>query len=510
MSVDLMSANVNTIERIMERLIRIEYGTVVRNDTKKQIVGVQCRDDPESKYWNTVTVRFRNSKTRLERKPTPKKVTGTPDKVFHYYCTVLQRYTQKWAGEPYTPRIGDMVAVLFIHNQKPLVLGTINTDTQDSVCRAPFADKKWDKIDARYDYVKKWCQWTKPRFNDNEEVVEHYPGRHPICEKIFHRTRDQIRVTDCRQGDKDSCKECKLLDHICRCSNQWEKIYSCDTDSCDCQHPYLPKKCCSYTKRRHEWHEPCGSYFVYQNNPCCDLDFGKGLIRIGNATCETCQKAHINMNPRGTVDIHTFNEPQTTYADEHQGTRMSVVALDDNTVDHSFEAKDFDINSWIEILKEGSIDLVSTGTDNSRIYIKGPSDVVEIYGTANIKNYASNDILESCATHTITGECVHGDCSCSKSDRRVKENITNVNDGLNKVDRLRSVSFNFITSPEKRHIGFVAQDVQEVIPEVVQEHSDGMLGIRYDELIPVLTKAIQELNEKVNILEYKLKEHGIE
>jgi endosialidase-like protein len=46
-----------------------------------------------------------------------------------------------------------------------------------------------------------------------------------------------------------------------------------------------------------------------------------------------------------------------------------------------------------------------------------------------------------------------------------------------------------------RQIGFIAQDVQQVLPDVVltANDADKTLGLKYDSLIPVLTKAIQEL-----------------
>lgn len=520
-----MSCNVNTIERILERMIRIEYGTVVRHDDRGKI-GVQNRDDPDGDKWNTVTVRFRNSKTRKEKSGEGygRERLKEYHKVLHYYCLVLQRYSQKWAGEPYMPRIGDMVAVLFIHNQKPLVLGTVYTDTQDPVCRAPFSidSEFWDKYDARYDYVNKWCQWKKPSFTINEEVSEHFPGRYPICHKIFHKNRDQIRVTDCIQGDENACEKCTLLDHITRSGNQWEKIYSgtkcggsCGsgegkgTDSVDCEHPYIPVCGTELTERRHEWHEPCGSYQVYQNNGS-SLDWGKGLIRIGNATCECAQKAHINMNPRGTIDIHTKNEKATAYKDENEGTRMSVVSLDDDTVLHSFQAIDFNKTSFIEIRKDGDI-FLSSINGASNMALKGTEHTAYINGLDTIRNSATGDIYETCTNHRISGNnwvgvhCYHTSCDCA-SDRRLKTNINDLLFGINEIVKMNPVSFNWINRPnENVHYGLIAQDLQSILPNIVINRPDGSLGISYEEIIPVMINAIKELNTKVESLESQLK-----
>lgn len=505
----------------MMRMFKIEYCTVVAYD-KFGDCGVQDRDNPNGEFWNTCTIKVKAVKND---RTTSAGFSDNPINTLHYYCNVLQGYNQKWAGHPYTPRIGDIVAVLFVFNQMPLILGTVYNLAQDPVCRAPFDIKKPGAIDARYDDVTKWCQWSTPIWNDQLEVIEYKPGRYPICHKIFHKNRDQIRVTDCLQGDESACNKCTLLDHIVRAGNQWEKIYSgtkcgsCGgigkgTDSVDCCHPYIPVCGTELTERRHEWHEPCGSYMVYQNNGS-SLEYGKGLIRIGNAISECLQKAHINMGPRGTIDIHTYNQKATPYASENLGTRMSVVSLDDATVNHSFEAIDYNVNSWIEILKTGNIILNSLNS-NSHIDILGIQNKVEIYGTDQVLISANQDITnlastiyENCGNHIITGFCSHGGCSCASSDKRLKTNVIPLQYGLSAVSRIDPVSFNFTkdikNNIDTTHLGFIAQDVQRVIPEVVQEQSDGMLGIRYDELIPVLVNSIKELKDRVEFLESKLK-----
>jgi hypothetical protein len=222
------------------------------------------------------------------------------------------------------------------------------------------------------------------------------------------------------------------------------------------------------------------------------------------------------MGPRGTVDIHTYNEPETPYASEQQGTRMSIVSLDDDTVTHSFEAIDFNVDSWIRIYKDGDIKLHSL-SDASYIDILGTSSTVDIYGTDVVNILASSNIdntaptiLENCGSHIITGFCSHGGCSCSSSDERLKTNVTNLEYGLDAIKELTPISFEFKKSDDLKHLGFIAQDVQQIIPEVVQTQSDNMLGIRYDELIPVLVNAVKELTEKVETLEMKLQEHGIQ
>jgi len=92
------------------------------------------------------------------------------------------------------------------------------------------------------------------------------------------------------------------------------------------------------------------------------------------------------------------------------------------------------------------------------------------------------------------------------SDARQKQAITPITYGLKQVMAMKPVSFEWKANPEQgRKLGFLAQDLQSVVPEVVSDKewiSDekgkmtsrpaAALGVYYSDLIPVMTKAIQE------------------
>jgi hypothetical protein len=100
------------------------------------------------------------------------------------------------------------------------------------------------------------------------------------------------------------------------------------------------------------------------------------------------------------------------------------------------------------------------------------------------------------------------------SDKREKDNIKQLNYGLEHLKKLKPVSFKWKARPEEGiTVGLIAQEVKEIIPEVVydpatviEKDAEGKtikpdpnapMGIRYSDLIPVLINAIKELNQKV-------------
>ena len=96
------------------------------------------------------------------------------------------------------------------------------------------------------------------------------------------------------------------------------------------------------------------------------------------------------------------------------------------------------------------------------------------------------------------------------SDERLKENITTIEDALEKVNSIRGVEFDWKADHiknrggedgyfvRKHDVGILAQDVKKVCPEVVAEKEDGTLGVKYEKLIGLLVQAINELSAKVN------------
>ncbi len=88
------------------------------------------------------------------------------------------------------------------------------------------------------------------------------------------------------------------------------------------------------------------------------------------------------------------------------------------------------------------------------------------------------------------------------SDARLKNNVISLSGSLGKVESLRGVSFEYKQYPGVPRIGFIAQEVKEVIPEVVKADKDtDMLSVAYQDLVPVLVEAIKELSDRVKKLE---------
>lgn len=116
---------------------------------------------------------------------------------------------------------------------------------------------------------------------------------------------------------------------------------------------------------------------------------------------------------------------------------------------------------------------------------------------------------------------VYGSIYCSTtltegSDKRFKQNIVPIGNALSVIRRLSGVTYRFKKNDfeafrfdDKEHSGFIAQDMQEVLPHLVSIGDNGYLSIRYTGIIPYLSEGIkeqQDIIEQQNLRIEKLEE----
>jgi hypothetical protein len=143
------------------------------------------------------------------------------------------------------------------------------------------------------------------------------------------------------------------------------------------------------------------------------------------------------------------------------------------------------------VIGAGAFDQVQL---NKKVYVNGVALGVNVAPSATAGRIdASNDIV-----------------AYSSSDERLKQNITPIENALDKVKSLTGVEFDW--KPEYKHAhgyeghdtGIIAQQVQEVIPSAVRTNDTGFLAVRYEKLIGLLIEANKELAARVEELEKKL------
>lgn len=147
---------------------------------------------------------------------------------------------------------------------------------------------------------------------------------------------------------------------------------------------------------------------------------------------------------------------------------------------NSFEMSTVSNNAYLINRAGGDFYLnADTLVNNITLKSNGNVDITDL-GTDPV--YSNNGVL----TNT------------NPSDKRLKQNINNFKYGLNEINKLNPVSFQYKDSKDNSiKFGYIAQEVKEIIPEAVETQKDGYLGMYPDKIDVVAVKAIQELYQMV-------------
>lgn len=134
----------------------------------------------------------------------------------------------------------------------------------------------------------------------------------------------------------------------------------------------------------------------------------------------------------------------------------------------------------------------------SYITVAADSVAVDATTTATASKVAARD---------ASGDLYANDFQAT-SDARLKTDIVAIQNALDTIEKINGVKFKWnelATNPDKDKIqvGVIAQEVEAVVPEIVNTNDDGYKSVSYDKLVPLLIQAVKELSEKVKKLEGK-------
>jgi len=97
------------------------------------------------------------------------------------------------------------------------------------------------------------------------------------------------------------------------------------------------------------------------------------------------------------------------------------------------------------------------------------------------------------------------------SDEKLKDNLIKISNPLDKISQLNGYEFDWIEKQgihenEGHDVGVVAQEVEKVIPEIVQTRDNGYKAVKYEKMIPLLIESIKEQQKQIEDLKREVKE----
>ena len=204
-------------------------------------------------------------------------------------------------------------------------------------------------------------------------------------------------------------------------------------------------------------------------------------VVLKNATMKNSTNRYVRLSPQETktVDMHGLVHitGSLSVGQNSDGASTGFVAVDDgNAGNPSFRFR----------------------TDNNTgFFLQSADDIgVSIAGSEKFR-FANNGHFH--ATNDITG------FSSTPSDKKLKTNIKDINYGLSDIIKLQGRQFDWKRDDRGHDIGVIAQEVQEVVPELVKEveglnGESSFLTVSYEKLVPVLIESIKEQQKQIDEL----------
>ena len=172
------------------------------------------------------------------------------------------------------------------------------------------------------------------------------------------------------------------------------------------------------------------------------------------------------------------------------------------------------IPSWTKIM---STDSTQTGVgaviDNKSIYFYNSGSLLKIdaynYSTGTGLTFAlggnGGNILVGTTSDNgerlyVSGAIRATGTITANSDITLKKNLLKIENALEKVEQINGYTYELKEDDSKRHAGVIAQEIQTVLPEIVNKGNDGILGVEYGNISALLIEAIKEQQTQINEL----------
>ncbi len=156
--------------------------------------------------------------------------------------------------------------------------------------------------------------------------------------------------------------------------------------------------------------------------------------------------------------------------DWYVGVRNETTA---SLTDFYIGLNSYEVSAKLMIENDGTVKIGTTSTRTKKFYVNGTAGGTSTWGVV--------------------------------SDKRWKKNISPLDNSLNKILNLNGVNFDFrideytdFDFDSTRQVGFIAQEILKVIPEVVSKDGDGFYSVEYSKVVPILVEAIKEQQKQID------------
>jgi len=213
---------------------------------------------------------------------------------------------------------------------------------------------------------------------------------------------------------------------------------------------------------------------------------------VGIGTSSPNGKFNVSNGGAEGIEFWVQSATATNLMQSYNRSTSAWNSLEYKAADHIFYGSG---TERMRITSGGDVCINTTTSSGYKLNVNGSSS----FGSVYVGSLGTGLVYSSSGTLTST----------NPSDERLKDNINDINWGLSDILKLRPVSYHWKNDKINQGIqfGFIAQEVQEVMPEAIKEFGEDVkyLGLEKDAIYAALVNAIKELEARLKTIENKIK-----
>ena len=245
-----------------------------------------------------------------------------------------------------------------------------------------------------------------------------------------------------------------------------------------------------------------------------------GLLGINMTTSDVSSQFEVGFSREGPDEIASVAvNADATHAgivvtDAHSGDANTLVSLRANT-----GVTEVVIEYTPAVRGDGPSTEIRSTPDSGVVLMRGPrsaagpeAPVIALVTSADSAKVGIGTAYPSEALYVVGNIVATGNIT-AMTETKVKTNIATVEGALDKVCNLRGVTYDFrrdeypeLRLSDKRQLGFLAEEVQAVVPHVVLDNGDNLRSVDYGRLTALLVEAIKELRAENDELRKRIEQ----
>ena len=253
------------------------------------------------------------------------------------------------------------------------------------------------------------------------------------------------------------------------------------------------------------------SVTTFDSSGATSLATGGGAVNISKSGVMTTIKGTLNVDEAVTFDSTLGVTGLSTLSGGITASGGAIQMTGNDTSNLSMTA-DSEGDKTLTIAASndgdggGKLSMTADSTASDSIYFSSGGGAVFSLNTGLVINGSGDELTHD--GYDLRVNAIGANSYVTLSDKRYKKNIKSYGNALSDISKIRGVTYNWrieefpgMGFQDTNEIGFIAQELEEVVPDLVHTGLSGYKTVQYDRLTAILVEAVKEQQQQINQLD---------